>query len=230
MSLPGMLAGIIFDFNGVLFWDDSLQRKSWRKFAAQLRDDPLTDQEIDIHVHGRNGQYTLEYLVGHPLTQAGAADLTERKEVIYREMCLRLGADFKLSPGAIGLLTFLVENQIPHTIATASAKNNLDFFVTQLNLDRWFDIDKIIYDNGLIPGKPAPDLYLQAARNLNLDPIECVVIEDSRAGIQAAFNAGFGHIIALGPKSKHDQLRQIHGVNAVVEDLSQVCVNALFAR
>jgi beta-phosphoglucomutase len=225
-----MFEGIIFDFNGVLFWDDSLQRKSWRKFVAQLRDDPLTDEEIDIHVHGRNGQYTMEYLVGHPLAQARAADLTEQKEVIYREMCLHLGVDFKLSPGAIGLLTFLVENQILHTIATASGNNNLDFFVAYLNLDRWFDIDKVIYDNGLIPGKPAPDLYLHAACNLNLDPGKCVVVEVSRAGIQAAFNAGFGYIIALGPKAKHNQLLKIHGVNEVIEDLGQVCVNTLFTK
>jgi beta-phosphoglucomutase-like phosphatase (HAD superfamily) len=225
-----MFEGIIFDFNGVLFWDDSLQRKSWQKFAAQLRDAPLTDEEIDIHVHGRNGQYTMQYLVGHPLTRAGAADLTEQKEAIYRELCFHLGVGFRLSPGAIGLLTFLVENQIPHTIATASGKNNLDFFVAHLKLDRWFDMEKVIYDNGLVPGKPAPDLYLQAARNLNLSPGKCVVIEDSHAGIQAAFNAGFGHIIALGPKSKHNQLLQIHGVNEVIEDLGQVCVNTLFTK
>jgi len=40
-------SGLIFDFNGVLFWDDHLQRKSWLKFAGQLREAPLTDGEID---------------------------------------------------------------------------------------------------------------------------------------------------------------------------------------
>jgi len=73
--------GLIFDFNGVLLWDDPIQRRSWRAFAAQLRDAPLTDLEIDLHVHGRSGRYTVEYLVGHPISQSEADALTEEKEI-----------------------------------------------------------------------------------------------------------------------------------------------------
>jgi len=220
--------GLIFDFNGVLFWDDHLQRQSWREFTKKFRSRPLTDEEINIHVHGRNGKYTLEYLVGHAISQAEADDWMEQKESIYREMCLCLDGEFRLSPGAIDLLDGLVENQIPCTIATASAQGNLNFFIEHLELANWFDLEKIAYDNGQIAGKPAPDLYLAAAEYLNLSPGKCVVIEDSLSGIQAAHAAGIGHIIALGPESTHKQLAQQNGVNQIIENLSQVQIASLF--
>ena len=59
------------------------------------------------------------------------------------------------------------------------------------------DIDKIVYANGKIPGKPAPDIYLIAAQNLGLDPKDCIVVEDAISGINAAENAGIGKIIAM---------------------------------
>jgi HAD superfamily hydrolase (TIGR01509 family) len=230
MNKTGVFRGLIFDFNGVLFWDDDLQRKSWRQFAARIRDELLTDAEIDVHIHGRNGQHSLEYLLGYPISQAEADVLIEQKETIYRQMCIGLGKDFKLSPGAAELLSALVNHKIPHTIATASAVNNVVFFSQHLGLDTWFDVENFVYDDGNTPGKPAPDLYLQAARNLKLGPGECVVIEDSLSGIQAAYNAGIGHVIALGPAASLEELAQIQGVNQVILNLSQVRVEVLFLK
>ena len=228
MISQGNFSGLIFDFNGVLFWDDHLQRASWREFTKHLRSRPLTDEEINVHMHGRNGKYTLEYVLGHAISPAEANDLMERKEIIYREMCLSSGDAFRLSPGAIAVLDQLVERKIPHTIATASAQGNVNFFIKHLELGKWFDLDKIAYDNGNIAGKPAPDLYLLAAAYLHLSPQNCVVIEDSVSGIQAAHAAGIGHIVALGPKSTHEQLAQREGVNQLIENLSQVQVGSLF--
>ena len=132
---PYSYNGLIFDFNGVLFLDESIQRESWRSFASQFREETLSNEEIDIHVHGRNGKHTLEYILGYPTTQIETDRLIEQKEVIYRQMCLDLGDSFTLSPGAVDLLDNLVKHNIPFTIATASRKNNVDFFVTYLRLD-----------------------------------------------------------------------------------------------
>ena len=212
----------------MLFWDNQLQRDSWRAFAANLRSEPLTNAEIDKHIHGRNGQYTLEYLLGHPLSAEKSAALMEQKESIYREMCLGLGADFRLSPGAIPLLETLIQHDIPHTIATASAKNNVEFFIQHLGLARWFQLDQITYDNGNIAGKPAPDLYLQAANNIGIKPGDCVVIEDSFSGIQAAHAAEIGWVIALGPEENHTNLSHLPEVNQVISDLGQLPTKELF--
>jgi len=71
-------------------------------------------------------------------------------------------------------------------------------------LDRWFDVAKIVYDDGVRPGKPAPDIYLAAAENIGLAPSQCVVVEDAISGIQSAQVAGIGHIVALGRLAAHN--------------------------
>lgn len=213
---------IIFDFNGVLWWDGHLQEAAWQAFAAHLRGRPFTTEEMAVQVHGRTNRHTLEYLTGQTLTASQSDQLSEQKEAIYRQMCLALGDQFQLSPGAVDLLDFLVANHIPHTIATASGKSNVDFFIEHLDLGRWFHLDQIVYDNGSRRGKPAPDCYRDAAQILGADPVACVVVEDSRSGMAAARAAGIGHIVALGPASKHQQLVQVAGVNRLVTDLSQI--------
>jgi len=214
--------GIIFDFNGVLWWDNHLQEQSWVEFSAKIRGVPLSAEEMAIHMHGRNNQYLQEYLAGGPITGHELDQLIEEKETIYRQLCLAQGAAFRLSPGAVDLLDYLVERQIPHTIATASGRNNLDFFIHHLNLDRWFNLNQIVYDDGTRTGKPAPDFYRQAAQNLSLPPAECIVIEDSHSGIQAAHAAQIGWIVAQGPTEVHRQLAALDGVDAVIENLGQI--------
>lgn len=223
-----LFQGIIFDFNGVLWWDSPLQERSWREFSAAVRGTPFSAEEIAVHVHGRNNRHTLEYLTGRALSTDEVARLTAEKEARYRQLCLALGADFRLSPGAEALLDSLVVHRIPHTIATASGRGNLDFFIACLHLERWFDPAQLVYDDGTRPGKPAPDIYLQAARWLGLAPEQCVVVEDSRSGLAAARAAGIGHLIALGPRADHAWLAGLPGVSEVVASLQEVSVERLF--
>lgn len=220
--------GLAFDLNGVLWWDSHLQERAWKRFSRGIRGTPLSEEEMTVHVHGRNNRHTLEYLLGRAPGAQEVRQLTQQKETIYRQLCLDEGLDFKLSPGTIELLDFLVSHGIRRTIATASEKINLNFLVDHLHLDQWFDIEQIVYDDGTRPGKPAPDIYLEAASRLGLDPGCCVVIEDSRSGIQAACAAGIGYIIALGPAPTHEQLAQLEGVSQVVENLQQIPREQLF--
>lgn len=220
--------GIIFDFNGVLWWDVRLQSQSWKEYSSKIRGYPLTEEEMSVHVHGRNNRHTLSYLIGHDLEGEELFEITQGKESKYRELCLAEKDNFKLSPGATQFLDYLKSHQIPRTIATASEKDNVDFFVTHLHLDRWFDVSKIVYNDGILPGKPEPDIYLKACANLDLEPNDCIVIEDAKSGIQSARVAGIGKIIALGPKSKHKALLTLEGVSEVVEDLSQIKPGELF--
>jgi beta-phosphoglucomutase-like phosphatase (HAD superfamily) len=125
-------------------------------------------------------------------------------------------------------LDYLVARGIPRTIATASEKPNLDFFVEHLSLGRWFDPQLMVYDDGEMPGKPAPDMYLNAAGRLGLKPGRCVVVEDSLAGIAAARAAGIGFAFALGPADRHARLRRLPGVGGVVEHLGQIPRDELF--
>src|SRR5207244_2576935 len=102
-------------------------------------------------------------------------------------------------PGAEQLFDILKEKRIPFTIATSAPAINVNFYVQQFHLDTWFDIDKIVFDDGTMPSKPAPDMYLLAAKKMGIPITECIIIEDSRSGIAAALNAKAGKIIGLGP-------------------------------
>ena len=214
--------GIVFDFNGVLWWDGHLQVETWQRCAEALRGRDFSEDELAIHMHGRTNRHVFSYLMEQEVLGEELLKLINQKESAYRELCLAQGELFALSPGAVDLLTFLVNSHIPHTIATASERTNLDFFVAHLELSRWFHIPDIVYDDGALPGKPAPDIYLRAAQNLGLEPSKCIVVEDAYSGIQAARAAGIGHIIAIGPSSTHDKLRDIEGVDEVIENLSQM--------
>lgn len=213
--------GIIFDFNGVLLWDGRLHEQAWAEFARQLRPEPFTVAEMAGQMHGRSNHAILEYLTGHKLDAVTAQTLAQQKEAIYQQMCLALGDAFQLSPGAVALLDWLVAQAMPHTIATASDAANVAFFVQHLHLARWFDLSAIVHDDGIMPNKPAPDIYWRAAARLGLSPADCVVVEDSRSGLQAAQAAGIGYVVALGPRSTHPSLAALPGVSATVETLAE---------
>lgn len=221
--------GFIFDFNGVLWWDGNLQNQAWNQYALKLRGYPLNPKEILTQIRGRNNQDALEYLIGHSLTKDQANKLAQDKESVYRQLCLDQGNNFKLSPGAIELLDWLKNHSVPTTIATASEKTNVDFFRKHLNLDKWFEPEKIVYDDGTHPGKPAPDIYLLAAKNIGVTPQNCVVVEDAKSGIAAAYTAHIRYIIALGSPEKHQLLSSLPGVNKVITSLIEIYPQTLFS-
>ncbi len=220
-------SGIIFDFNGVLWWDSPLIDRAWQRTALQLRGREFSAEELTQIVHGRNNGGTLEYLVGHPLGGEEIRRMIDEREIYYRNLCLEQGEKFRLSPGALELLDFLRERKIPRTIATASEKTNVDFFVEHLRLERWFDPQRIVYDDFVRPGKPAPDCYLAAAAVLRLEPSCCVVIEDSLSGIRAARAAGIGLVIGLTSSQSAEALREA-GAHVSVENLGQLEPKRLF--
>ncbi len=224
-----MYQGIIFDFNGVLLWDNPQHEQVWKNVSKRLRGTALSDEEIAQHVHGRTNPRILQYVMNNTLTPSEIARFSHEKEAEYRDVCLADMSDFRLSPGAVELLDFLAAHDIPRTIATASEKENVDFYIETLDLARWFELEKIVYGDGTIRSKPAPDMYLKAAELIGLPPETCVVVEDSVSGMQAAHAAGIGHLIALGSVEKHSQLRQITGVHHVVEHLGQLPRAQLFS-
>lgn len=220
--------GIIFDFNGVLWWDTQLQEQAWKEYSVQLRGGPLTNEEMSIHVHGRNNKHTLEFLIGKELAENELRKLIQEKESTYRNLCLQQRESFKLSPGAVELLDFLIAKNIPHTIATASEQSNVHFFIEHLGLAKWFEINSIVLDDGTLPGKPDPAIYIRSAEKINLKPKDCIVVEDAKSGIAAAYAAGIGKIIALGPETKRELLLQIPGVSEVINDFTQFRKEELF--
>lgn len=187
-------SGVVFDFNGTLFWDTSLHNRAWDVFLTR-HDLFLSDEDKFRWMHGKNNSDLLQSLFHNTLTETQVSDYIMEKESLYQELCLE--TDMQLAPGLTDFLNFLKNNNIPFTIATASGKENLDFYFKYLPLDRWFEYDKVVYNNGKIKGKPDPQIYQLAMEIIGRKPEEVIVFEDAVAGLQAAKNAKAGKIIVV---------------------------------
>lgn len=209
-------AGIIFDFNGTLFFDTDKQTESWSVMAEKLRGYPVSDHEMTTFILGRPNRISIEYLLGKPVSDAEGDRLVQEKEVIYRELCRRDSQHVRLAPGAVDLLDYVTDNRIACTIATGSEIGNVNFYFEIFQLEKWFSLDKVVYDDGVLPGKPHPEIYVKSAQNLGLPPEQCIVFEDADSGIEAARRAQVGKIIAIGPQQAHGRLRELEGVQLVI--------------
>lgn len=212
------MKGIIFDFNGTLYWDSQLHYDAWREYSKLLRGIEFTDEEMRDKMFGHTNEDIIEYAIGKKPTKDMVEKYGKEKEALYRKRCLLNPEKFKLAPGAIEFLNFLKENNIPRTIATMSEWDNVEFYIKEFHLENWFDIDKIVYSDGIIPGKPAPDIFQIAAQKINLNPKDCIVVEDAIAGIKSAKSAGIGKIIAIASLEPVEFYKKIEGVESIIKN------------
>ncbi len=210
--------GIIFDFNGTLYWDSPLHKQAWREYSKILRGTMFTDEEMVKHMFGRTNELIIKYLIGRQPSPEMVEKYGDEKEELYRQMCLKDKEKFHLAKGAPEFLDYLKKNHIPMTIATMSDKKNVDFYVKHFHIDKWFDMDKVVYSDGKIPGKPAPDIYIIAAQKLGLKPEECIVVEDALSGITAAKDARIGKIIAICSEEPPELYKNIPAVTGIIKD------------
>ena len=214
------MKGIIFDFNGTLYWDSQLHYDAWREYSKILRGYEFTDAEMRDKMFGHTNEDIIEYAIGKKPDKKMVEKYGKEKEAVYRKRCLLKPEDFKLAPGAIKLLDELKEQNIPRTIATMSEWDNVEFYIKEFQLEKWFDLDKIVYSDGTIPGKPAPDIFQIAAQKIGLTPKDCIVFEDAIAGIKSAHSAGIGKIIAVASLEPLDFYKKIPEIESIITNFN----------
>jgi len=200
------IKGAIFDFNGTLFWDTQYQNDSWDEYLEQ-HNIVLSELEKEEYIHGRNGKDTFEYLLKKKLTDSEIHRLTEEKEILYRDECLRNGME--LAPGAIPFINQLKKRNIKVGIATASGETNVNFFIQKFDLLSLFEKEHIIFNDGNIKGKPEPDIFLKAIEALDLLPEQVIVFEDSKSGVESAKRAGVQGIYIVNSKIQDNEFPRI---------------------
>lgn len=207
-----MIQAVIFDFNGTMFLDSPLHERAWIEMAATIRQKPLGIEEFYANLQGRTNYQIIKYLLGREPNATELERITEEKELTYRTRCAAPGGLFDLAPGVEDFLNKLKTTNVPFTIATGSYRPNVEFYFSHLKLNKWFDIQKVVYDDGTYPGKPAPDIFLKAAEVLGVKPQNCLVFEDSYAGIRSAVAAGIGRIVAVEPTLDTAKVAEIGSV------------------
>jgi HAD superfamily hydrolase (TIGR01509 family) len=108
-------------------------------------------------------------------------------------------------------------------IAVVTSSQNCDAVLTAAKLDSCFDVrvDGHMIGSQHLAGKPAPDMFLMAAKLLQAEPARAVVIEDAISGVEAGFNGNFGLVIGVARKGNAAELRK-HGAHMVVNDLGEL--------
>ncbi|MDE5864630.1 MAG: HAD-IA family hydrolase [Lachnospiraceae bacterium] len=188
----------IFDFNGTMVMDSYMHETAWRYYVEQLCHRKVSQAEFQKHVHGKTSPAILEHFLGEKiLSPQKLAAYSEEKEALYRELCLQNKERFHLTDGLPEFLDTAKKNNISMTIATAANLANINFYFDYFGLDKWFDKDRVAYDNGCLKGKPEPDIYLQAMHLLSAKPEDCIVFEDAVSGVISAHRAGAGRIIGI---------------------------------
>ncbi|MFN8259163.1 MAG: HAD family phosphatase [Bacteroidales bacterium] len=185
---------VIFDFNGTLFWDTPLHDKAWDLFLLDHHIS-FTKQDKMEKIHGKPNQDILRYIFGPGLSDTEVNRMIEQKEQIYRQICLE--SEMEFAPGALEFIQYLSQKSISYSIATSSGWENVSFYIEQMNLARWFDLEKLVYNDGSFRGKPQPDIFLKAFNLLDILPEQALIFEDAPIGIQAARNSGAGKIIIV---------------------------------
>ena len=210
------MKGIIFDFNGTMIFDKEFHDAAWNLFLQNQIQRKISNAEFQEYICGRSAQDILSYFLKREISGQESIQIEEQKEQIYRKLCLE-SPEFHLAEGLPEFLDFLKNRGVPFTIATASARRNMEFFFQHLGLSRWFALSHVIYNDGTFPGKPAPDIFLKAAALLALDIADCTVFEDAPSGIQAAKSAGAGQIIGIASMLEEDALYS-YGADKVIRN------------
>lgn len=186
--------GVIFDFNGTLFYDTPFHNTAWQRMVKELTNTDL-DDDLRVKMHGKNNRDIL-HCINKNISDEDIISYSKRKEAIYRDICLENPDKLHLVNGAIELFNYLKEHNIPFTIASASIKENIDFFVKTFNLNRWFDLNKIVYDDGSHNNKIS--MFNKAAKLIDVDINECIIFEDSKSGIGFAKEVSAGMVVGIG--------------------------------
>lgn len=222
MNFYNNLHGVIFDFNGTLFFDTPKHEQAWREYAMQLCGRKVSEEEFSRCIHGRTNAEILKYFVGEGISDDEISRHSEDKEALYRELCLADKESFHLANGAEEFLDELKSRGVPMAIATSSGKTNSDFYMEQFRLNRWFDETTFVYNDGSFRSKPHPDIYMHAAKVIGIEPSDCTIFEDMPSGIQSAKAAGAGRIIAVASALSREFLAGFEGVDAVIGDYTEV--------
>ena len=215
-----MFKAVIFDFNGTLFFDNLKHILAWNKISEEIRNRGITEEELHKHMNGVPNHIILDYLFDGKGSKEEIEKYSELKEQYYREFCKADQETFHLVAGATEYFDQLKEKQIPFTIASASIKANIDFFVESFHLDHWIQPENIIYDDGSYENKV--EMFKKAAEVLGSEVKDCLIIEDSVSGIQNAYKAGCTNIIVMDSANKKETYEKLPGVIQVIDSFEEV--------
>jgi beta-phosphoglucomutase len=218
------LNAVIFDMDGVLCATDDYHYRSWKEVVSAygIQFTRRDNQEL-LGLTRRRSLDTL--LKGRSLPENEMDEILRRKNEVFLKLVEQMDAH-DLLPGVKELLNELAANQL--RIGVASASRNTGPVLERLGIEHY--MDAVIDGNTVRKSKPAPDVFQKTASALGVHPAECLVLEDSQAGVQAARAAGMC-VVGLGPADRvRDAAANFLGLQGVsLANLQQIHKNWLLS-
>jgi len=195
-----MAIAALFDLNGTVVDDMRLHGELWRDLARELGREVPPERFIRDFA-GWKSEEVIAHVVGHAVPLETVNALVEAKERRYREIYRTRVAEV---PGCVAFLRRLRAAGVPCALATAAPAENRALALDGLGIHDLFD--RVVGPEGIARGKPAPDIFLAAARALEVAPADCVVFEDARNGVLAALAGGM-RAVGIATAFTQDELR-----------------------
>lgn len=181
---------VVFDIDGTLVDNMAIHAEAFAEFSVRHGLPPLTPADR-ARLDGRANSEIFSILFGRQLPRDEWRAHEHEKEGLYREL-----SRGRLQPmsGLLPFLSRLAADWIPVALATSAPAPNVDHTLSEIGVSDRFTI--IVRADQVGRGKPAPDVFLEAARQLDVAPADCLAFEDAPMGIAAARAAGMP-VVAL---------------------------------
>ena len=187
------LKAFIFDFDGVVVDTEKYHYLSWVAAASHVGYDLSWEEYLPLKSTG-NTEIT-QYLSDHSGKEVSDElfQIMRNTKLVEFDRLVQDLSEADVLPGIRDFLSWLNAQGVK--TAVASSSNTSSGLAARFDLSKHFQV--VIDGNMKLPRKPAPDTFLLAAKRLGVDPSDCIVFEDSLAGIDAAVNAGMP-VVAVG--------------------------------
>jgi HAD superfamily hydrolase (TIGR01509 family) len=213
------LGGVIFDWDGVVINSATLHKKSWEMLAHEL-ELPLPTNHFKLGF-GKKNEVIIPQILQWSNNKADIIRWGKRKEELYREIGKVEG--IPILNGMREFLHSLKTEKVPCVIGTSTERENLALAFSQLNIGDYFD--GAICSEDVSQGKPDPEVFLKAARIIKQNPENCVVLEDSTHGIEAAKTGGMKALGLLTTKIESELFSS--GADLVINDPTMLNISLL---
>lgn len=208
-----MIKGAIFDMDGLMLDTEKLLVRFWRQSAADFGYDMSFENVLQIRSLSR--KYSVPYLKGLFGDDFPFEEVRSRRIRLMNAYIDENGFDVK--KGLFELLDYLKERSYKIAVATATDLERAKRYLGRIDALGYFDA--IICGNMVENGKPEPDIYLEAARQLGLSPEECAAFEDSPNGLKSAYAAGCKAIMIPDLSQPDEEVTPL--LSAVYESLDK---------
>ncbi len=178
---------VIFDLDGVICFTDKYHYQAWKALADE--EGIYFDEQINNRLRGVSRMESLEIILeraSKSYTEEEKTAMATKKNDLYKELLVQMSPE-DLPEDVEKALKGLKEGGVK--IAIGSSSKNARTILNQIGLGDTFD--KISDGNNISNSKPDPEVFQKAAEMLGLKPVDCLVVEDAKAGIAAAKAGGF---------------------------------------